>query len=226
MTSTGDAFDGLVSGGGTRDKKKSGGDDMSDLVALKAAAARVRGTLVPPGQVHPDVAADYMSKIANLFSGVDRTEIDMALFAWGALNGTGSETNYAQALPIEAGGKKVEATRVFGTILPVNAQGIPRKVFSTYFEKKAAVYLEVLPEIGDMLRNRAARAGIANAAPLLLIDFVKGVSAATAGDGMERQSVKDTLLSRRGKRITDSGSVQTVPKVDLGAERSGRGGLY
>lgn len=213
--------------GGRAKAEKSG--LRNDKDALLQAAQGVRGLLVAPGQMKKDDANAYFARISNLFSGVDRLTLDLALFGWAALHGTGADTNYAEAEPIEAGGVSHPATAVFGGIIPVDSRGYPRKAFSTYFEVNAVRYLEVLPELSTMLTSRAAKSGFPGAPPLMLIDFVKGVTASTIGDAGIRVSMKDNLLARRGKgtKVSSASGVSTpTPVVELGGHSNGGGGLY
>jgi len=144
--------------------------------------------------------------------------VEMALFLWGALNGTGADTDYAHSPAIKAGGIAVPATAVFGGVLPVSEQGVPRKVFSSYFEEMAPVLVESLPAgFADKLAARAAKAGVHRGSTMSLIDFVKGVTYATAANGSTRQGAKDALLRRRGK---DVGKGAATP-VEIGGPRIG-----
>jgi len=146
----------------------------------------------------------------------------MALFSWGALHGTGSNTNYTIAEPITVGGMKVPATEVFGEIIPVDSRGLPRKAFSTYFEEKAVKYLSYLPELGPKLAARAAKAGHAGAPPLALIDFIKGVTPSTSGGAASRQHLKATLLEKRGRVVNSEAGGGAA--VDLGGHAPAEGG--
>jgi len=214
-----------VKGGDGGSKDKSRGEEFDDR-ALQAAADRVRST-VAPGQISVDEAKRYFAQVANLFAGVDRLELELALFSWGALHGTGSKTDYSKAEPIVAGGVTVKATQVFGGVFPIDDRGLARRAFSTMFELKAERYLAALPELGRMLAARAARAGRPGASPLVLLDFVKGVTASTLGDSGTRQAMKDELLRRR---VNSSGPSVSTPVVDLGGGTSdhhhGGAGLY
>lgn len=224
--SAADEFGAVVGGSAgqsVKGKGKGGGAAglAAEMAELEAAAAQVRGGLVAPGQMSKDEAGRYFARVANLFPGVERLTVDLAVFAWGALHGTGSKTNYTEADPIEVGGVKVPATEVFGGIIPVDARGLPRKAFSTYFEEKAVKYLAVLPELGPKLSARAAKSGNAGAPPITLIDFVKGVSASTSGGSASRQHAKDTFLRRRG---VGAGVEAGAPAVDLGGPAPSGGG--
>jgi hypothetical protein len=167
--------------------------------------------------------------MAGLFPGVKRLEVDLALFAWGVLNGTGSNTDYTNAPPITAGGISVPATRVFGEILPLDSRGVPRKVFSTYFEGDSVRYLDAFPEFVPMLAARAAKAGQPGSPPILHVDFVRGVTASTMGNSLSRLAGKDNLLARRGKGAhVETRGGQVTPVVEMGNSSANAvsGGLY
>jgi len=214
----------LFSGASGKARGGSGGGRVGelDMVALKRAADEVRGKLTPAGQASQDEANAVFARIANLFPGVDRYVIDLSLFSWGALNGTGSGTDYGNSPDIEAGGIKIPATKVFGGIIPVDGRGMPRRIFSAYFEKNVKAYLEVLPELAPMLTARAAKMGNPGAAPLQLLDFVKGVTPGTAGGAAERQHGKDALIRKR--QVARGAVVGSAPTVDLGGPATTGGG--
>jgi len=165
---------------------------------LARVAAEVLRDLVKPGQVSADVANAYWAQVVALFPLGPGVATELPLFAWAAMNGVGSRTDYSTAPDIVVGGRKVRATRVFGEIIPSDDRGIPRKVFSTLFESKAVRYTNALgPEFANGLAARAAKSGHPGANPVDVIDFCRGVDASTAGSAGVRVSVKNGLLAIR-----------------------------
>jgi len=204
---------------------------LNDPSALRELALEAANATAAPGQISQDEANRYMSRIVNLFPGANRAVVELRLFTWGALNGTGADTDYAGMPDIEVDGMRVQATSIFGDIIPVSSAGIPRKFFSTYFEKMAPLLVAASPELVDKLAARCARACVRRGDVLSVLDFVKGVTSATAGSGSERQRAKDLLILRRSKGRTDD-FARVAPMTEaavLGSgttETGGRGGLY
>jgi len=197
---------------------------IRDRTELRRVALQVATSVAAPGQMSTDEAGDYMAKIANLFTGVDRGEVEVGLCIWGMLNGTGGLDDYAGKPSIEIGGKEVPATVVFGEILPVGRAGKPRQFFSTMFEHSVPRLLDALPELHDMMASRVAKAGLERGQTLAMIDFVKGVTSSTAGLGRTRQGAKDVLIYRRAARGGQPAVHVPEPTVvDLGAVSSASG---
>jgi len=177
-------------------KAEAAADDEAELARVAAETLR---TMVRPGQVSEAEAARYWSQIVALFGTGEGLATRLPMFAWGALNAVGSRTDYSTAPDIEIGGRRVRATKVFGEIMPVDNRGIPRKVYSTLFEQKAAEYVKALgPDFAAALAPRAAKSGHVGANPVDLIDFCRGVTPGTSGSAGVRVSVKDNLIGRRG----------------------------
>jgi len=194
------------------------------LEQLRAAGEKVAGALVAPGQISEDECGRYFVRIHGLFSSVPVVEFTLALFAWGCLEGTGANTDYANAQPLVVGGVSVDAVKFAGGIVPVDDRGLLRKFFSTKYEKVARGYMDVIPGLRDKLAARAAKAGDPQGDPYNYIDFVKGVSAASKGSAGARVLGKDALLRRRG--TGPAVSAKPVPEVKFLDGGSNGGGLY
>jgi len=197
-TATADLFDSGVSGkssAGPADTASAAGEFTADQ--LRAAGSRLSVSLVAAGQMERDEAMRYYSLIKNLFPSAQPLDFDMALFAWGCLQGTGASTDYSGAAPLVVAGRSVAAVKFAGEIIPIDSRGLLRKFFSTTFEKKAQEYLNAIPRVRDIMAARAAKAGDPGGDCFHHIDFVKGVDYATKGAGAARIRAKDALLSRR-----------------------------
>lgn len=166
-----------------------------DRAALRAAAQALAATIVPPGQISWDEANGYMARIANLFSGEPRVDVELSLAIWGSVNGVGGEDDFGTKPAIVVGSTTVAATDVFGKIVPTGVQGRARQFMSAYFEKDMPAVLDAFPELHDMLAPRVAKAGLNKGQTLQVIDFVKGVTSSTVGLSGDRAAAKARLVS-------------------------------
>lgn len=221
------------------EKQKSGVAKMTSLAdllanqeALTAAVKEVRERVAPPGYMFTDEAEEYMAEIANLFKGENRNTIELTLCVWGMLNGTGGTDDYSTKPPVIVGAHEVSATAIFGTIIPIGAQGKVRQFFATQFEKHVPKILAAMPELHTQLAPRVAKAGLAPGQTLLAIDFVKGGTPETVGSGSTRSRVKESLLARRltglgrtGQEVQGSSVRERNINAAERAPASGAGGL-
>lgn len=186
-------------------------DLVKDASALRAAVARAAAANPLPVQVSQDQADQWMAKIYNLFTGVDSSEVDIALCYWSMVNGVGGEDDFSTKPPIVAGGISVPATQVFGDIVPVGIEGTARKFASTMFESYVPAVLKAYPELQTALSHRTAKAGLSHGQGGQVIDFVKGVTSATVGLSGDRNAAKQRLIAMKKAGGLSPGT--TAPKV-------------
>jgi hypothetical protein len=189
---------------------------VSDRAKLRAAVQKAVAASSLPGQVSMDQANGWMAEIANLFSGVDRGDVEVALCVWGILHGVGGEDDFATKPPVVAGGKTVAATAVFGKIVPVGVEGKARQFMSTFFESMVPAVLEADPGLQDALAPRCAKAGLSRGQAAQVVDFVRGVQPETAGLNVDRQRAKAVLIAAKNRGGRSPGGPVSPVVEDLG----------
>jgi len=177
---------------------------LEDEAALATAVAEVSMKYAAPGYMHMDEVQRYMTRIKSLFPGCSGAEVELALFVWGMLNGTGGTDDYAGKPDIEVGQISVPATAVCGGIIPVGVDGKVRQFFAAAFERQAPALLKKMPHLHTLMAPRVAKAGLVTGQTLMAIDFVKGATPETVGSGTLRASVKKAFIQQRQVRTGET----------------------
>lgn len=178
--------------------------------AFREKLLKVTGNVVAAGQMSEDDATRYMGQIASLFGESSPADVELALCIWAVINDVGGTDDFAKKPPVVVDNVHVPATEIFGGIIPVGAEGLPRRFCSTRFEKYVGQIVDGSPKIQAVLNARCAKAGLPAGNFMAVISFVKGVTAETQGDASTRTIAKDAFLARRVGTGTVKGANRPV----------------
>jgi hypothetical protein len=183
---------------------------------VQAMAAFFAESLTPPGHMQKDVAKAYMAKIVNLF-GMDEVKVRLAVAAWAAVHDVGSVQDFSTKPPVVCGTKEVAASEIFGSIIPVTAQGEPRQFCAVMFEEDIDTILKVFPQVATLLASRCAEAGLPTSDPKAVITFIRGVTPQTMGGNVARSQAKNALLLKNNRSAGGGGAAKVA---ELNAARA------
>jgi len=208
---------------------------VTDIDKLKpeevvALAAVFKDALTPPGHMSKDKAKAYMTKINALFDGEKEINVKFALAGWSAIHDVGAVQDFSGKPPVVCGARVVPATEIYGGVIPVTAEGLPRQFCATMFEEHIDTILQVFPQLHSILAARCASAGLPTSDPKAVISFVKGVTPATMGGNIKRMSAKTRLLSGNATSPKLDGATQVAElaarQTIVDASQTSGHGLY